>query len=149
MNVGVIVMMMLVFLIMGLICHHSDKVDGMKQWNGVKEPEEGKDISEPVITFVNLVKNNPRRFKVSVDKDCALENYTIKDRRSDFEGSYYPPVVASGGSSHTCWELSRWYNNKDIALTSDEKTFIEEELIFPYIELLKASDRDWETTTGG
>lgn len=108
-----------------------------------KEPNISEpNISEPVISFVNQVKNNPRRFKVSVDKhkDEGYEwvTYTIKDRRSDFEGTYSFPVLVYRGGYSAWWECDSWWTNKDVVLTSDEQYFIEEKLVRPYIELLEA-----------
>ena len=57
---------------------------------GVKQVvvETPKDISEPVISFVECVRNNPRRFKYAVfpvedqGRYTCLEMYTLKDRVS-------------------------------------------------------------------
>lgn len=73
--------------------------------------EKPKDISEPVLSFVECVRQNPKRFQINVvieDPFCYL--YSCFDKEK--------------GIIH--WMAS--YKNKECFLTIDEKIYIRSEL---------------------
>lgn len=69
-DIGYIVMLMLVFLVIGVVCHHMDNRDKVEE--DVEESGYCRlEVSEPVITFVELVKANPKRFVNLRDLCCG------------------------------------------------------------------------------
>lgn len=97
-----------------------------------KEIEENKeervlDIKEPVYSFVECFKNNPKRFKLKVEKDpgrysnCVRFNYQLTDTQTkkNFEASrtiYSYRYIADG------------FNNYPEYLSQDEIRYIYNEL---------------------
>lgn len=56
----------------------------------VKPPKADKDISEPIISFVKCVQENPKRFKVIFDYEyCGLESYKGSITRSNTPTIYH------------------------------------------------------------
>lgn len=82
----------------------------------VEEEEKEADISEPVLSFVRVVKENPKRFSTKLDKDRKVYVFKDKQLSKSWDFSYY---LQSGYLAYS--ELSiegvDW-------LTRDEKYFI-------------------------
>lgn len=83
-----------------------------------RSPEPAKkDISEPVISFINAVKDNPRRFKI-----VGLNRQELLDRHSGERFAFITRHKLVNGSLREVYEPKQGY------LTDDEKELLSEEI---------------------
>lgn len=76
-----------------------------------------KDISEPVISFIKTVKDNPRRFKI-----VGLNRQELIDRHSGERFAFITRHELVNGSLREVYEPTQGY------LTDDEKEILSEEI---------------------
>lgn len=101
----------------------------------IEEPEEYiPDISEPVLSFVETFRNNPRRFSISLDWYIpgaeSYCGYTLKDR---ITGEEFSASVSKGWSWDGRTYTETWYKCPSF-LTKDEWEYILESLSCYYKE---------------
>ena len=94
-----------------------------KEYEG-KEPARELDISEPIISFVNTFKENPKRFTYVEYEGYVCSLHTDYRVLTDtFTGEVFKIA-----ESHYGWSI----RNSEIKLTADEIDYIDREIMKPY-----------------
>lgn len=122
----VIFLCILVLTALGMVWLSSRKKDKPE----IKE-EGVLDIKEPVYSFVQCFKNNPKRFKLKVEKDpgrytnCVRFNYEIKDTQTE-------RTFAASRTIYSYMYNVGAFNNYPAYLSPDEIRYIYNELSQAY-----------------
>ncbi len=154
-----------ILCIIGLVCKKCDEniETGEELQDSQEEPiEVEKDISEPVISFVETVLTDPKRFKVEVLLDdwtngVSTKGYCLHDKIHNLHYVYtyqefYYPSIEKACFIDVIDRTSRWWNWLDSEklpetvedlsfLTKDELEYLKEKLFPLQEEVLERAKR--------